>query len=149
MVALMVMQHAVQRYWSLNVSNSSAWQDLLFVVFISYPMITLMLVVLTNNEICVRRFMYYRLMSLQVNWRDIGGNWWGTAHIELWHSICLPSLHTRKVAECAALADMEHSAGANSCRLFAAMRDLLVCCWHKAAVGSCCGHRVDCACCLL
>lgn len=68
MLALMVMQHAVERYWSLNVSNS-AWKDLLFVVFISYPMITLMLVVLTDNEICVRRFMYYRLMSLQV-----GGN---------------------------------------------------------------------------
>jgi hypothetical protein len=66
MVALMVMQHAVERYWSLQTTTSS-WQSLLFVVFISYPMITLMLVVLTNNEMAIRRFMYYRLMSLQVS----------------------------------------------------------------------------------
>lgn len=71
MVALMVMQHAVDRYWSVNVSNSG-WQDLLYVLFISYPMITLMLVVLTNNEICVRRFMYYLLMSLQVGRNFVG-----------------------------------------------------------------------------
>lgn len=66
MVALMVMQHAVERYWSVQTTTSS-WQDLLFVLFISYPMITLMLVVLTNNEMAIRRFMYYRLMSLQVS----------------------------------------------------------------------------------
>lgn len=65
MVALMVMQHAVERYWSIQ-RTASSWQALLFVLFISYPMITLMLVVLTNNEMAVRRFMYYRLMSLQV-----------------------------------------------------------------------------------
>lgn len=65
MVALMVMQHAVERYWSLQ-TTTSTWQNLLFALFISYPMITLMLVVLTNNEMAIRRFMYYRLMSLQV-----------------------------------------------------------------------------------
>lgn len=34
MVALMVMQHAVERYWVLQ-GTTSRWQDLLFVVFIS------------------------------------------------------------------------------------------------------------------
>lgn len=65
MVALMVMQHAVERYWSLQ-NTTSSWQALLFFMFISYPVVTLMLVVLTNNEMAIRRFMYYRLMSMQV-----------------------------------------------------------------------------------
>jgi hypothetical protein len=66
MVALMVMQHAVERYWSLQ-ENASTWQNLLFVIFISYPIITLTLVVLTNNEMVNRRFIYYRLVSLQAS----------------------------------------------------------------------------------
>lgn len=32
-----------------------------------YPAITLLLVVLTNSEMAIRRFMYYRMMSLRVS----------------------------------------------------------------------------------
>ena len=69
MVALMVMQHAVDRYWISSGAGTSSWQKLLFLLFISYPMLTLMLVTLTNNEMAVRRFIYYRLMSMQVGRR--------------------------------------------------------------------------------
>jgi hypothetical protein len=66
LVALMAMQASVDRYWSLQ-STTSMWQDLLFCLFITYPMLTLMLVVVTNNEMVIRRFMYYRMMSMQVS----------------------------------------------------------------------------------
>jgi hypothetical protein len=61
----MVTQHAIQRYWSMS-GQVSTFQSLMFFLFLSYPMITLLLVILSNNEMAVRRFMYYRLMSLQV-----------------------------------------------------------------------------------
>jgi hypothetical protein len=66
LVALMAMQASVDRYWSLQ-SKTSMWQDLLFCLFITYPMLTLMLVIVTNNEMVIRRFMYYRMMSMQVS----------------------------------------------------------------------------------
>ncbi|WIA17081.1 hypothetical protein OEZ85_013980 [Tetradesmus obliquus] len=71
MVALMVTQHALQRYWSMS-GQVSTFQALMFTLFLSYPMITLLLVTLSNNEMAVRRFMYYRLMSLQiiVDWKN-------------------------------------------------------------------------------
>eukprot|EP00775_Hariotina_reticulata_P001342 gene1342-1685_t len=65
MVALMVTQHSVERYWSVKPGIAS-WQSIMYAIFIIYPMLTLMLIVITNNEMAVRKFMYYRLMSLQV-----------------------------------------------------------------------------------
>jgi hypothetical protein len=59
MVALMVTQHALERYWSSG-SQVSDFQALLFALFLGYPMFTLLLVVLSNNEIAARRFIYYR-----------------------------------------------------------------------------------------
>jgi hypothetical protein len=59
MVALMVTQRALQRYWSSN-AQVSEFQLLLFVLFLGYPMFTLLLVVLSNNEIAAWRFIYYR-----------------------------------------------------------------------------------------
>lgn len=37
-----------------------------------YPAITLLLVVLTNSEMAIRRFMYYRMMSLRVSKHHCG-----------------------------------------------------------------------------
>jgi hypothetical protein len=59
MVALMVTQHAIERYWSAS-RQLTSFQTLMFVLFVSYPLLTLLLVVLSNNEIAARRFIYYR-----------------------------------------------------------------------------------------
>jgi hypothetical protein len=59
MVALMVTQHAIERYWSAG-RQVTSFQMLMFVLFVSHPLLTLLLVVLSNNEIAARRFMYYR-----------------------------------------------------------------------------------------
>lgn len=66
MVSLMMTQNAMERYWSSSGTSTTAMQKFLLALFLSYPLITLLLVILSNNEIAIRRFMYYRLMSLQV-----------------------------------------------------------------------------------
>lgn len=73
MVALMMMQHVIERYWSASGNTLSIMEKIMMAVFLAYPMMTLLLVILSNNEITVRRFIYYRLMSLQVivDWQNI------------------------------------------------------------------------------
>eukprot|EP00878_Enallax_costatus_P025675 GHUV01027494.1.p1 GENE.GHUV01027494.1~~GHUV01027494.1.p1 ORF type:complete len:397 (+),score=107.32 GHUV01027494.1:402-1592(+) len=73
MVALMMMQHVIERYWSSGGSTISTLEQIMMAVFLCYPMMTLLLVILSNNEITIRRFIYYRLMSLQVivDWQNI------------------------------------------------------------------------------
>lgn len=72
MVALMMTQHAIERYWISSGGSITSMQKLMLALFLSYPLITLLLVTLSNNEIAIRRFMYYRLMSLQVivDWQN-------------------------------------------------------------------------------
>ncbi|WIA21570.1 hypothetical protein OEZ85_000762, partial [Tetradesmus obliquus] len=94
MVALMVTQHSIERYWSAG-RQVSSFQAMMFALFVSYPLLTLLLVVLTNNEMAVRRFMYYRLMSLQVI-----VDWENTPFYKMWFCIyfvvtfCLINLYS-------------------------------------------------------
>lgn len=69
LVALMTIHGAVSVYKQMPVSLDP-WQEWVLFLFIWYPAVTLAGIVLTNNEMAVRRFMYYRLLSLQVRWSD-------------------------------------------------------------------------------
>lgn len=97
MVALMVTQHAIERYWTSTGGPITSMQKLMLAVFLSYPLITLLLVILSSNEVAIRRFMYYRLMSLQVivDWQNTPfykvNNWnYASAHCYLAPWLGLP-----------------------------------------------------------
>lgn len=65
LVALMTIQKTVSIAKHMPVSLDP-WQQWVLFLFLGYPAVTLAGIVFTNNEMTVRRFMYYRLLSLQV-----------------------------------------------------------------------------------